>query len=435
MQFIAKMSGFSSIINVVAEAATKCIDKSYDGSGKITLTAGKSDMLATAFGGRVGIRTSISDATVDNIDYECETPGEVTVSATGLLGALARFSTDEHLRFLIQKSDKDTMELYISKQNDAEQYQTLPCLDTPVKLPTQATTYIKEATIDRTSFIYGFEKISFALGFETDKHTYSYWVMRTNKSNMRLVSGNGGSFACIDLSSPNMINATPEITSFVFHKDHSPVVIKILSMLKDEKAIIKESDPTSKDASYQTTITSGPCEIIIMGADPNLSWPDENKLFGANYNYKIITKMADWDETGRGVKGAFDEELRRERKIQVAKLYIDLDKNLITVDTVDMMKTKCKISVIDHAKDDKVDSYWKDGKMPEFSCASPYLRDISEHGSGDGNIQMEFIAPNKPVLVRYHAGDKVLSPESIKKENSTTGISETFSILFATMND
>ena len=432
MEFTTKMAGFATVVNIATEAATKAVDKSFDGGGKITLIADKSGIIALAFGGRVGAKVSASDLTIDELGYKWKEDGSVTVNAASLLAALARFSPEQELVFKTTTGqDANKLELIISKQDDAEQHQTLACLASPVELPKASATYSKTLQMSRTDFMYGCNKIFFSIGFESDKQRYLYWIMRAEKDTVRFVSGTGAIFACLELSRTDVITATPEKTEFMFHKDHTPVVNRILSLLKNDDIIIKVSDSSQQDVPYQTVVSSGACDIVLVGMNADLTWPDEKKLFEIDYDYKVITGLKDWMEVGLGVAATFQDENKKERHPHIASLSLDFGQKKAIVHNTDAQRTKCKIDIIDHSINGTKQVHWKNTESPFLICMSSYLCEIPKHVT-EGNVQIEFSAPNKPILAIYYAGDKVVSGDTIKKDHA--GTDEKFSVLFATLN-
>ena len=192
MKFKVKTKGLINGMLPVTEVATKGIDKSFEGSGKITLSVNKNGINAHAFGGRVAIRTVISDITVDDLLYSHDTDGETTISATALMDALASFSADESIVLTIKKSkDSKVQKLLISKESDSEVFQALPCFDQQVQMPKEVSNFDKEVTLPREMFLHGFEKIFFSVGFETDRNRYLFWVFRADKNEARFVAGTG----------------------------------------------------------------------------------------------------------------------------------------------------------------------------------------------------------------------------------------------------
>jgi hypothetical protein len=427
MKFSTTVSGFMSSSSFAMEISQKCVLKEHEDIDKITLSAEKNKIIISAFNGRLGIDTDASNLSFPDLQYEFTEEGSVTINSKDLANILGSFDGDEKILFEVVKNN-NVEELVISREVDKEQFQTLPVYPDKIKAPEKASTFIQEITMGRKILIDAIEKIQFAFGYETNRPRYLRWQMKATNDKIRFISGTGSLFACLDKIGHKIKKSSKEIELFI-PVEHTPVLLKILSLIDDENITIKESDPKDKKAIHQIIIQTSSGEIVLIGMNEGLAWIDESAFFNAKYTHKFITKVSDWDGVVKGILATFNNEFKQTGKIHTATFEADIAKKTVIVKTAEHLKSTRKVPYMDCECDGNKDK-------PKFVCPSTYMATISENApSKDGYVQIEFIdGDKKPVIITHYASTKVEDRDNIKKSDDTTKISESFIVFFATLS-
>ena len=425
MMFECRVSGLISGLSPIAEVATHAIIKDYSGLDKINLSVKDDCLMVSAFNGRVSAVNEISEITANDLEYKSTSNGDVTVGAKNLISALESFSQEELLVIKLNKVDGGGQELVISKKSDSDEYQTLPCYDKKVTIPEQATEYGIELTVDKDIFVASFQKIKFAIGFEDNNPKYLHYVLfvDSNNNQMRYVAGTGGRFAVLDIETKTLFQLqNKKNAEFLFPKESLLAIHKILHSIECEKIIISKTKANEKNA--QMLFTVGSVKIIFIELDKSITYPDVADIIDVeDISNKFIMSIDDWALIGKGIAATYDEDMKKESRIHRASIKTTDNGETFIVESNDIMKASRKINIID--KEVKSDI--------ERICISPYLKEIAKHGKG--NVQVEIDNANsKPVVIRYHASEKVQSFKDIKMLNESLDMSERFSIFFVTCN-
>ncbi len=427
MKFNVNSTIFLNAVSPVIGVATKSIDKTCDTANKLSISVEDKGITVKAFSGRVASSLFLSDTTIDDLAFSFDTEGCVTVDAASLVETLVSFVSNDDVIFELKTVEKSSRkELVISKKSDLEQFQVLPCFDKQISLPKITGEAVKTLKISRELYLYGIEKVSFSLGFEKSKERYLYWVLRTDEDKVRFVSGTGALFSCLDLSGDKILDSSPKKTNYLFHKDHTFVISKALSMRKDDEIKIEEFRP-SNDESFAISITSGCLKLIMLGMNPNIKFPEENKIFGKEHDYKVVTRVEDWREIGLSVAATISDSEKKERRIHIAALSFDKAKKVINVNT-QKMRSKRKVKMLDISEVEQED-------LPKLTFVSNYIDCISRAAPEVGNLQMEFSTQDSPMIIRYHAQEKIAPAAELTNTNVATGITESFSALFVTQKE
>lgn len=433
MKFTVEVSGLLAAVDPILDVATKHTMKDFVGTGKINIESDKT-LRFSAFNGLMSATKEVSDIDAAEMSYACETYGEICVPAKEFYNAVQSFASGSLLEIEVKEKD-GIVEMLLSPQNDPDQIQTVLCQLDLVELPEAADTFTKQLEMNRGMFVYGVGKIDFAIGYEEQREQYLYWVLRAKKDSARFVAGTGGMFAILDMESKDLIQSKEDV-DFLFPKEQTAVLQKILSShSKADKITIEESDPNSK-SPFQLVITSGSIKMTIVAMNPNIRWVNEEDFLQAKYGFKTIMKVKDWDYAGRGIIATFDDELRREKKPHKAIVDFDFKKDFVKVETHGSMRSKRKVKLVDSVSS-------KDACR--FACDSTYLGQIAQKAPDDcGNVQIELndssetsegrSKSDRVVLVNYFAADKV-STQTPQRVNASLGISESFRIFFAKKND
>ncbi|MFW6172792.1 MAG: hypothetical protein ACOC5T_03520 [Elusimicrobiota bacterium] len=423
MRFECKNAGFINGLVPVCEVSTYSIIKDYTGLDKINIKVKDGGAEVSAFNGRVSVSNDISEMTVDNFEYFLREEGETTVRTSSLTSILDSFEDDEILEIFVRDVDGGGEELVICKKSDTDEYQTLPCLDNSVNLPKKSSSYGQKLTIDRDIFVNAIKNIKFAVGFEDHNFRYKHYYLVINTGRMRYIAGTGGRFVVLDIDSDKLfsIDGKKKKIEFLFPKESLNVVSKILATMDDEKIIISQTKENDNNAQIMFSV--GSVKIILIDLDQTVKYPDVSGIVDDdNMSNKMVTSLSDWELVGKGIVATYDENMKKANRIPRANIIIG-DEDTMIIESKDVLKAHRKVPVIDK----KVE------KPIQYICPSAYLKEISENGKG--NIQIEtYGEPKKPIVVRYYASSKVQKREDIKEDNEALGLTRRFTFFFAPLN-
>jgi len=422
MNFSVKVSGFKNAISHVVDVSVKDAIKDSPGEDKIILSPDKQYISASAFNGRIAISEDLSDVNNDDLCYRFNDAGEIVVNSKDMLRVLDSFDPKE---IVIFETDSSTSELTIKKDNDSDQYQTLPCYSQTITFPKSASKFDKEVEIRKDVLLAGIDRVFFVIGFEADREKYLYWVMKTYKNGVRFAAGTGSIFSVVNFDGTDIITSSPELSEILFPKVHTSVVHKILSGMTCEKVKIKQSS-SSDSSPYQIVIEAGSVVMNLVGMTPNVAWVDENKFLDMKYDSKIVVDISDFGWASRGVMATFNEEMSKSNRISKAIVEVNPSKSIITVETKDLMKALRKVNIKDYVSSDD------NKKEHKIICSSTYLSDMTRFSNKTKNIQIEMFYDdvNKPILIRYYANDKVSDADDMKNQNNMAGITEKLNMFF-----
>ena len=422
MKFTCKAAGLLRGIAPVVGVATHGAAKDFDGANRINMEVAKDELLVSSFNGRVAIKNVISNFTVDNLDLSVESPGTITLNSTDLQNTLGAFRSNDEL--IIEVADNGTSkEFNISAKSDKDEFISLPCCTSPVTIPVKSDQIGTTIVADRANFVYCVNKILFAIGFEKDVEKYRYWVLRVKGDKSRFVAGTGGRFAVLDVEGKDLIQSKKDVT-LLTPKEHTEVIMKTLSSMTDEKMTIKKT--SDKSDTTQIIFEIGRLEIIFVEVNPDITYIDENKILDKVYPHKFVTDVSDWEYLAKGITATYNEDLRKEKKVQVASAVVSADKTNIIVKIDEVLKASRKVPIID-CRSDSGEVEWK--------CVAGYLKEIADYGTTGGRVQVEIESPKSAVIVRHYASDTVKDGSVLKTTNESTGMSEWFTVFFVTMQE
>jgi len=428
MEFIVTVEGFKKGIAAAVEAATKETVKDFSGADRINIIAEQTEAKVSAFGGNVGVTTVLSDITMDSLSYVFKSAGETSVGATDLMNILNSFSPEEKVIIKLKKdktASSFSAELVITLESDEEQYQTLPCFDSLVLLPKEATEFAKSIKIDKKLFIEGCEKVEFAVGIEKEKHKYYMKVvLAADKDSIRFSAGSGARHAIFDVDGKDVVDANPKKTDIIMMKNYFSVISKVLESSGNIPITIKESKKKQQDSPFQVVLECDPHIVIFVGLDPSSEWVDEDTVLNMDFPVKVVTKVADWQYAAKGTTATFNNQVKKEHRSHKANVEMDLGKNTLVLKTNEKMRSHRKVSIVDSVNT-------TDELIHEFICVSAYLSEMVSRAKGEEYIQIEVVGHKKPIVVCYHAGEKVSAREDMKVDKEE-GYSERFSIFFGT---
>jgi len=422
------VEGFISAIDAAASAATKGTLRDFQEADRITISSTNDDIIVSAFGGRLGIKTTVSNNIFANLNYHCKNEGKVTVNAKDMMKVLESFIPEETVIFQTKKntdSSNIVNELCITMLNDAEQYQTLPCYDTHVNLPEVASSFLKTIEIGKDAFIYGVNKVIFAAGNERTKPLYLNVLLSSSDDEIKFSAGTGSRHVLLYMDGKKIVKANPKKTSILIPKDALSVFTHVLNNVKSDVITIKESDRKG-NAPFQIVVECGEQQMVLVGLDSSLKWVDESPILDIDYPNKFVTRLSDWSYASKGTHATFNEQFKREGSIHKAQLDIDLAKKQLFVKTNAAMRSSRKVTIIDHK--------FGDESEVDYSCVSSYLQEISSIVDNDeGFVQIELMKATKPIIVYHYASKKITEDTNdIRKEDEGNGFSERLIMIFGT---
>ena len=428
MKFSCKVSGLLEGIVPAIGVSTHSVVKDFKGSGKIHIESNKDEIIVSSFNGKVAIRSVISDLISGNLSYSCLSEGSVTVSSVDLQNVLSSFRKDDEIEVGI-KNDNNGKEFVINKKSDEEEYQTLPCASEDIEMPKRAKKFEKEITIDRNVYNYGINKVFWAIGYEENMPQYMHVVLRLNKNEARFVTGTGGRFAILNIDGENFMDSnSDEQITILLPKDHTESVKKIFSSIDDEKITIKANNEQS--SNYQIAISTKAHEIVFVNLDSDIAYPDENKILSYNPPNKFVTNISEWEYVGKGIIATYSEELKKEHRQSRAVVAVEKDASALIVKSGSIMKASRKVPIL-------ASNFEAETKDIEFVCNSAFLKEISEHGADQDNIQIEIPTGQenkKPIIIRYYALNEVKDGATLVNKNESSGLNEKYTTFFATLS-
>jgi DNA polymerase III sliding clamp (beta) subunit (PCNA family) len=411
MKFKAKLSEFLLNLQPAITCATIGVKKEYNDGFKISLTARKDGLRVDANNGNVALSQVISTS---GVEYDVESEGAVTLKATDFANSLASFCADETVQFQLEGA-----ELVMRPLTDLEQLQSVPNDPESVEMPKVSSSYDKEVTVKREILVNALGKVLFAIGVEKFKPEFLYWVMRVRTDGFRLACGCGARFAVYDAEGQNVVKANKSFDICV-SKEHYAVLQKMLSSSTEDSVSIKEFVSGGKDSLLdQIVVSIGGTTLVLIGHDPGVKWPDENKFLARKSPFRYTTALSDWAPVVKGVTATYNEEVRKQNQKHYVNMNFDGKKNVVQVKSDHMMKSLRKVAIKD-----------AEGETVDFMCLSSFISDVQKYGAADDRIQIELVDNKQPMVVRFFAGEKI-SDGPFSKVNGTTGLKEQYVMFIA----
>lgn len=409
MKINCTASDFIEIIEPACYVSSKPMLKTNPFNDLITIKTEDNKIDLLVFNGMVSLSTSIKDVQIENDKITVEGTGKITVSSVNLIKNIKSFLDDEEL--IIELINKDGQkELRMSKKDDLEEFQSLPCYATDISTPEYTKVEIaKEIKVHRETFVTCANRVNFAIGFED---YLLYWVMRVAGDKIRFASGDNRRFAILDAKGKGLVETKSKASNIMFPKDQSAILLKLLGSARCSTFKIKESKKTSL---YYQAIEFDNHEMIISHVDPNVQWPDESKVLKKDIKTQFIVSAEDWAVVAKAVDAAFDGEEIENNKSEVVTLRTEFAKNLLHIDVNETHRISRKVSFVDYRSES--------GEDLEFKVFALYLKEIFNRGEKNGKYQFDFgeITKNPsgqqtvgPFFVRYYADDKVQDKKDIK---------------------
>jgi hypothetical protein len=403
--------------------ATTAIKQDHADAFKFILSAKQTSLSAGANNGYVAIDNTLSDWA--DIDYKCESPGDVTLKVADFDKVMTAFRDDETLEISV---DGNSL-VFHGKSEDADEVMTMLIEPTTVVMPTAVTKFNQEISINRAYLIKALDKILFAVGFEKYRRHFLYWKLRNDKDGARFVAGDGGRFVAYTLRGADIVKSAGDLTMCFYGAQTQEVLPKLLPKFETvNDVVIKSYSGNKDDVPDQIVINLGPATLVLTGHDSDVNWPDEDRfLRRTTNNYKFTTSLGDWQLAVAGVSATFNKEMQKATEVHTAEMIFDLKAKTATVKANSAMKAVKKVKLIN--------TKIVDGSPTtvSFRCTSGFLGEMYKYGNRTGHVQIEMVGPNDPLVVRYYGGEAV-EDNADEIKDVIRDVGEQYAMFFAPSN-
>lgn len=398
MKFKINAGEFVRSLGATLEVATKNTAPGVDTENMITIKSDKNKIIATSYGGSASVTTEISDKYSSELSYECEDVGEATFNADIMAKSLAVFKeSDINVKL-------ESNQLILSLYDDEDFVQCVPTYDSVISLPTIASIFQTEISINREILVDGIKKVQFAVGFAETQRKYLCLILKIMKKGVRFIAGSGGEFAIFDVVGKNISTGKDEI---VFPNLNLSNITAILSDsdAKDIEIRYAEKDDDN-NAPAQIVLTFKGSVLCLFKIDSAINYPKMDSILKFDYPNKISSDIIEWKRAVMGVEAA-DLGNKGTDKVPNTQVTLDKKNEYLHIETKGELKSKSKIKI------EEDDSVIVDNE-PWFKCNSKYLKNITTKcgiDSGDITISFENQQPPagsdsrshviKPILVNF----------------------------------
>lgn len=415
--FKATNKSFRDMLVPATTVATKGSIKDHKAEGLVSLNPTKQSIIVTAFGGKLALSLTLKDLDDQILDYSCSEEGVAVVRASHLTDAMNSFPDDEMLSFTFNGK-----EVKIHAAQDEEDFNSIPVVSSEsIEIPKISNKAQKQLTIDRLSFLTGYNKVSWAVGFEDHREQYFYWNLIADGKEARFVAGTGGRFMIADFSGDLLFPSSVDATSFLFHKDQSDAIHQIFNSLKsksdsqrdDIEIVQSERDG---DAPEQIVMRCQSIELIIVGFDLDIQYPSMDKFLKPKKDNSIFTKCSNWEHATRGVLSAWTEDAKKEHESFECTLQpvVASSNKYLQLKTKTGLKVQRKIEVESSHLSDEYDDM-------TFKCNAALLCEVYTRNKKEDTIEVQFFnSETQPIIFSYS-----------EKDNQALGISQKMYVLLA----
>jgi|18_taG_2_1085343.scaffolds.fasta_scaffold23837_2 DNA polymerase III sliding clamp (beta) subunit (PCNA family) len=399
------LDALKSVISIATDSVVKDAPSAY----RMTVKARAKDIVAIAHGGRLAMKKEVSDITMLGLEYKNTDEGSVNVDAEYFATALASFREDEVVNISL-----DGTELKMSLKGDKEQFQTVTTYPDPVELPKLADDFDDEITMPANKFLYGIDKVLFAIGDRADRPAYMHWVLMAEPNSVRFAAGTGGRFAILDLKGAGICK-TESKASIMFPKEQSKLMRTIVGNANADEIIIKRAaNPTQIVIEFKGQI------LFLVGIDPSITFPTLSKLLNANKSIQLTTNASDWLYATKGMNATYTTDYKNQARLHEARLHIDMTKKTMILKTKTPLRSSRKIPIVNIIKNDA------NLDKAELRCVGTYFSEILNYTDKDANINV------------FINGEDLTAPMCVKqldKIDPGTGIQESFVTYFALLSE
>jgi hypothetical protein len=424
MKFQAKHVGLMEGLTPAVTAATTGVKKDYEFINNLMMTASASGVVVQANNGYVALTNKIEKQS--NLDYKPLDAGTATVKATDLNNILGGFASDENIEFEVRGN-----ELIVTAVDDPERFYTVPLAPKPLEMPVDPQSFNQEAVIDRELLLRGLSKVIWAIGWEKYRQEFLYWIMRLDANKVRFACGDGGRFAVYEEENDEveMAKLSEKMDICLFKEQTKDLMPKLLPMMSGGEVSFKiynsDQEQDEDGVNDQTVIECGDMKLVLVGHDPGVKWPNEDKFLTRTAPYRMVTNLSDWTLAIKGMQATYNEDIKRQHVTHLTTLEFDFSKKVIHVKNEGPLRGNGKIKI-------KAASPECSGK-PDwgFTCTSQFLGEVFKHGDPNDNVQLEFADPTKVAVVRFHADpEKINDAKDLYNTNNSTKTVSRYTIFF-----
>lgn len=420
MRFKARTGGLRNGLEPILAAAVESVSKDAKRGNQVTIVAAKNGISALADGGHHQAINEITDITYDGLDYSNDSEGTISVNAKSLAFTLDSFDNDDIIvaeTSDITNDDGDTVgqNLNIFLEADKSENQILAATEKDIdQFPIDLDGQVK---IRRDIFVETAQRITYAHGFETSKPEYFYWVLRIGKDNLRFAAGTGGIFAIVDYEGKGLAD-TNKKKNMLFPAHQTKAISAAFGMMSSAEIAISSDD-------NNIYLVCDSLTMKIQGIDSKIQWVNEDKFLKRDSSCIVTTKVESWHKAVKGIGATLSDEIKGKNDVHCASMDVDPGIDFIkTTSSNSSGSSKRKVAIEDIKSSEKV----------EFTCASHYISQIIKEGSKEDFIQMEFDGSMNPAVCRFYANSSVSDASKCFKTNDTLGLTERYSIFFASYN-
>jgi DNA polymerase III sliding clamp (beta) subunit (PCNA family) len=414
MKFKAKNKSLKKALEPVIGVATQGVLKDIPEGERITLEAKPDELLASAFGGKLGCSVAISDMKdQQSLDYECKDPGAVTVKAKDFIDALDSFKPDENLTLEIEGQV-----LVVRMTSKSDELQHVGIFKDPVSVPPIAKKSQKELTIKRPVLIEGIKWVLWGCSYEEHKEVLWNWRLTATKNKIRFAAGTGGLFTVMDVHGKFAVDGNVE---FLVHKDQTIPILNMLESSEDEDVCLRQSEAEG-DVPAQIVFKLSSRSLIFVGIDLTTQYPKVDDVIERKRTLSLRVKMSEWEYPTKGILATYTEEVRRSHDSHDYNMLFDLTKKYIQVTSATGHKSQRSLPIEEVIKKGEK----ADGLV--YLCQSMHLKQVVDHVPENADVTMEFFdEAKKPIhfVLPEEENESWAAPQKLKVQRQ---------IIFGTMN-
>jgi DNA polymerase III sliding clamp (beta) subunit (PCNA family) len=415
MKFSVKNSDVTRGLSAALSCSNTGVKREYPDAGRITIEATSDGLRSFSHNGNVALMNTQSGGE----SYKFETAGSLTVKTDDFVNSINSYAADETLTFSLENNE------LIIRPSDVEQLQSIPIEVRQIVMPDLSKKFDKEISIKRDIFAACMSKVTFSMGVEKYHPEFLYWVMRIGGGKIRSVGGDGALIAVYELEGDSICEGK-KVIDVAIHKDHNPIIDKIIPLCGDDSILFKEYSRSNDDDPLmnQTIISAGNISMMLIGHNPQIKWPDENRFLSKERNYRFTLRTKELAIAVKGNYATFNQDVRKTSEVHSVAISFDLKKKTVSLTASGTMRSLRKATLVDcSGPSDKV----------EFKCVSRYLNETINNADADGYVQIELPGPLGPAYIRYFADEKITN-DSVLARSNNDGTKEQYTVFFAGYN-
>lgn len=415
MKFVVNIGKLRESLEPVETIATKNVLKDFDRAEKLTLKAEDDSVVALSFGGACAIAAQVSNSTKDDLEYDCEESGVITVNAKDFMNCLRSFAPNE--KVIVSSTDKDGGAVKMVLERDKRQTQGCPLLQEHISMPGIASSFSLDVEVDKEIFLQGMNKVNFAIGYQDTRPIYLNQLVDVEKDKMTFIAGTGGKFAYDTIEGKSLTNSIKK-ERLIFPKKCVELLMGILKKVPSDIISIKEGQAENAN-KHQLCISFDIYTMIALGVDVNIKKKYAQGKIEKIVNYEhpnsIEVDLQDWIYPTKGIRTTYGQDMQSQGEIiHSVEMNADYKENCFHL-KVDQPLSSSRVinfkNVVSRADDDVVELYYN----------STYMEDILKRPYSNGDIRFRFKDNSSPIVVDF--------PELT---NDARGTIEKFVMFFAT---